>query len=372
MSTSTSTNRRKPQTWFEHLFGALETPATIKTLFTQSIDANGNVCITSSANKRIFIAGKFTTPSLAAIRTDALVFLQSPCQYQQSLSQSPAKITVTHKAIDDILACHHIDFDPTVATTFQAASQFNCLEFPESECTPDQGITNYIYDNTQGPACAVACAAGTIFRNYFAQTTACQINTLDATEKLLSRPFWNVQNGYIFSTVNHLTQLTRLLKTTPKLVPAIRDSIKVGIQSNTEVLMKNRTEPLDKDKPLPRVTQVYCSAVSCSYSGIQTSHWASFAKIVLDAAYESTLWAALLSPTPPASGHYKVYLTFIGGGAFGNDMDWILQSIARAIRVVNTAFKNAQRGGIQLDIIICHYRAINPEYVAKLTKLLTT
>ena len=52
----------------------------------------------------------------------------------------------------------------------QAASQFNLLEFPGPRNLPEDGITGYIYDRTQGPACAIACAAGTAYRNYLMPT----------------------------------------------------------------------------------------------------------------------------------------------------------------------------------------------------------
>jgi hypothetical protein len=45
-------------------------------------------------------------------------------------------------------------------SVFQAASQFNCLEFPGPECKPEDGVTAYFCDRTQGPACALACGAG--------------------------------------------------------------------------------------------------------------------------------------------------------------------------------------------------------------------
>ena len=32
---------------------------------------------------------------------------------------------------------------------------------------PEDGVDRYEYDRTQGPACAIACGAGTIYRNYF-------------------------------------------------------------------------------------------------------------------------------------------------------------------------------------------------------------
>src|SRR4051812_43978744 len=51
---------------------------------------------------------------------------------------------------------------------FQVASQFNLLEMVAPTVTPEDGVTGYQYDRTQGPACAIAAGAATIYRNYFA------------------------------------------------------------------------------------------------------------------------------------------------------------------------------------------------------------
>ena len=37
---------------------------------------------------------------------------------------------------------------------FQVASQFNLLEMTRSSVTPEDGVTRYSGDHTQGPACA--------------------------------------------------------------------------------------------------------------------------------------------------------------------------------------------------------------------------
>ena len=52
--------------------------------------------------------------------------------------------------------------------TFQVASQANCLEFLNRRKKPEDGIAIYVEDLYQGPACAIGCAAGTVFRNYYA------------------------------------------------------------------------------------------------------------------------------------------------------------------------------------------------------------
>jgi len=51
---------------------------------------------------------------------------------------------------------------------FQVASQFNLLEMDRPTVTPEDGVTRYQHDRTQGPACAIAAGAATIYRNYFA------------------------------------------------------------------------------------------------------------------------------------------------------------------------------------------------------------
>ena len=46
---------------------------------------------------------------------------------------------------------------------FQVASQFNLLEMVGPEVTPEDGVTRYQGDKTQGPACAIAAGAATIY-----------------------------------------------------------------------------------------------------------------------------------------------------------------------------------------------------------------
>ena len=93
---------------------------------------------------------------------------------------------------------------------FQVASQFNLLEMTGPNLTPEDGVTRYASDRTQGPACAVAAGAATIYRNYFApvgdesgQTRNRQINTLAYVGGALSAKLgcpvsdlWTMRNGY--------------------------------------------------------------------------------------------------------------------------------------------------------------------------------
>src|SRR5690606_41996064 len=49
---------------------------------------------------------------------------------------------------------------------FQVASQFNLLEMIGPHVSPEEGVTRYAQDATQGPACAMAAGTATIYRNY--------------------------------------------------------------------------------------------------------------------------------------------------------------------------------------------------------------
>jgi hypothetical protein len=56
-----------------------------------------------------------------------------------------------------------------VSPSLFLSSQFNALEMVNYNVTPDEGITCYQHDNTQGPICALCCPAATVYRNYFCQ-----------------------------------------------------------------------------------------------------------------------------------------------------------------------------------------------------------
>ena len=60
---------------------------------------------------------------------------------------------------------------------FQVASQFNMLEMVGPDVTPEDGVTRYQHDRTQGPACAIAAGAATVYRNYFAPVAGGQGQT---------------------------------------------------------------------------------------------------------------------------------------------------------------------------------------------------
>jgi hypothetical protein len=72
--------------------------------------------------------------------------------------------------------------------------------------------------------------------------------------------------------------------------------------------------------------------------------WADFARLVLDAAYEATFHAAVLNAN--TTGNRNVFLTRLGGCAFGNESTWILEAIRRAVNLFADA---------PLEVIIVSY-----------------
>ena len=79
-----------------------------------------------------------------------------------------------------------------------------------------------------------------------------------------------------------------------------------------------------------RVSQAFCSALPVAYSQVPAAVWHPFAVLVLEAAYEATLISAVLNAQRGRSN--IVFLTQLGGGAFGNDASWIEAAMRRALR----------------------------------------
>ncbi len=225
----------------------------------------------------------------------------------------------------------------TAGALFQVASQFNLLEMVSPDVTPEHGVTRYQNDHTQGPACAIAAGAATIYRNYFApigggqgQTATRQLDgladlgaTLSGRTKLPVRDLWTMKNGYALGNKVGLDAITQYLRTlAPDQIDALRGKLRIGVHRDVEV-----TEVAAPDRP--RVSQAFCSALPVAYSQVPSAHWELFASLVLEAAYEATLWAAVLNAQRGASN--VVFLTLLGGGAFGNPSSWIHAAIGRAL-----------------------------------------
>ena len=112
-------------------------------------------------------------------------------------------------------------------------------------------------------------------------------------------------------------------------------------------------EVTDAEHSFPIVSQAFCSALPVAYSQVGRPHWARFASLVLEAAYEATLSAAVLNARRGRSN--IVLLTSLGGGAFGNDEQWIHGAIARGLDIVRES---------ALDVRLVSYGPPSPGFCA--------
>jgi hypothetical protein len=355
--------------WFEDLFGFPDSNegrdgtkfAGHKEKFVY--DAATGALSLSGNPSATWKAGTFTTPSLQVLRDELKTAGKMP----------NAASTVTY-VTGDVAILHGMQ--EHAGAVFQAASQFNCLEFGQKTDIPELGVARWYRDHTQGPACAISCAPGTIVRTYFAhdgnrpQVWNDQINTLDKLNEYLRQKanvhtlLVDVTNGYTNSDSGRLKTLGGTIR---GLSEAERNHamglLKIGVQTNTQVTCtKTETRkdspyaPWLKVEQVPPliVTQVYASAlaVSSAYAEGTPDEWELLARLVLEAAYEATLHAAVLHRK--GAERQKVVLTALGGGVFGNKPEWVAEAVVKAI----TKFKNAD-----LDIVINEFEEGKPAAV---------
>ncbi len=299
--------------WFEELTGFQETsPHQVH----EHLSVDGEM-IFSRDNGRSFACGHLETPTLAELRQRVRAI------------EIPAGKLILREVIADVQQLHA---DPSNAgALFQVASQFNLLEMPNPHKTPEDGLAEYHNDSTQGPACAVAAGAGTIYRNYFVpindqigQSADHQIDCLADIGSALKNQdhrLWQMRNGYALATETGLIEISsRLASADPSEIDSLRQLLRIGFQWNTEVTITESRHT---------VSQAYCSALPVKYSHHPLEHWARFARLILEAAYESVICGAILNAVN--NGNNKLFLTLLGDGAFGNPRQWIIQSLQRAL-----------------------------------------
>jgi len=316
--------------WFERLVGFPEHPYLQTRVRLQVIE--GRLC--SKINYQSYSIGRLETPTLGELRSRAAAPAEALAG-RLSLSKVTGDVRKLHR-------------DPANANAlFQVASQFNLLEMSSPDVSPEDGVTRYAYDHTQGPACAIAAGAATIYRNYFVpvadgigQTRDRQIDCLADLGAALGNhtgKLWRMRNGYALCSEKGLAEIERTLASmSPAEVDELRALLRIGLHWNVEVT--------DADPPRHSVSQAFCSALPVSYTGIPSDRWRAFATLVLEAAYEATLLAAVLNSHE--NGSNLVYLTHLGGGAFGNERKWIDAAMQRALASVEN---------VNLDVRVVQY-----------------
>jgi hypothetical protein len=325
-------------TWFETLTGfPEESPQQVR----ENITVDGQT-LRSHGNGKVMVFGQLETPSLAELRER--VRASEPKSGKISVREVVANVQHLHTKVSN------------AGSLFQVASQFNLLEMVSPNYTPEDGVGVYENDHTQGPACAIAAGAGTIYRNYFAivngQTGQSANNQIDCLADMgaalgnTESRLWEMRNGYALASQSGLVEIAhRLEHSSESELDTLRQLLRIGIQWNTQVTL---------DDSGHTVSQAYCSALPVSYSRHPSHLWAAFARLILEAAYEATICAAILNAM--RHGNNRLFLTLLGGGAFGNEAAWIVGGIQRAL----TLHKD-----VELDVAIVSYGSPNP-YIQQL------
>ncbi|MBK3396137.1 MULTISPECIES: hypothetical protein [Methylobacterium] len=318
--------------WFERLTGFRETEHAP----TQRRLRVENGCLVREGSGDRFAVGTLTLPSVAELRA-AASGVKRAGRTRLSLVEG------------DVRALHRLPGNR--GALFQVASQFNMLEMVGPGVTPEDGVARYAGDRTQGPACAMAAGAATIYRNYLVpvegglgQTAGRQLDGLADLGDALARSLgtvrtalWAMRNGYALPTRAGLAAIAAYLDGAGEDArDDLRGRLRLGLHTDVAVT--------DGPSPHPLVSQVFCSALPVAYAGLPQADWAPFARLVLEAAYEGTLLAGLLNAARGASG--RVLLTRLGGGAFGNADDWIDAALLRALRLA---------GDGDLDVALVSY-----------------
>jgi hypothetical protein len=318
--------------WFETLTGFREdTPTQVR----DNLSADGGL-LRSHINDKEYVCGFLETPSLVELR-----------ERIQRSELHLGKISVREVNADAQQL--HID-ESNAGALFQVASQFNLLEMATPHVSPEHGIDRYEHDNTQGPACAIAAGAGTIYRNYFVdvngvagQTSENQIDCLaDIGAKLgnSDNRLWEMKNGYALASKDGLKEITNILKSSSESeIDELRKLLRIGIQWDTQVTLNDSKHT---------VTQAYCSSFPVSYSQHPPELWSSFAQVILEASYEATLCSGILNSIK--TGNKRIFLTLVGGGAFGNDTTWIINAIRRTLKLYQH---------LELDVVIVSHGRSN-------------
>lgn len=319
--------------WFEKLTGfPEESPEQVR----KHITVDGQKLI-SHVNGKVLVYGQLETPTLAELR-----------ERVHASGQKGGEISVRELVAD--VQQLHLDV-ANAGALFQVASQFNLLEMVSPSVTPERGVGIYEHDHTQGPACAIAAGAGTIYRNYFApvngqigQSAGNQIDCLAEIGAALGNTenrLWEMRSGYALASRSGLVEIgQRLQASSERELDGLRQLLRVGIQWNTQVTLNHAKHT---------VSQVYCSALPVAYSHHPADLWEPFARLILEAAYEATICTAILNAM--RHGSNRLFLTLLGGGAFGNETAWIMEGIQRAL----TLYKD-----VDLDVAIVSYGSSNP------------
>lgn len=282
--------------------------------------------------------GSFATPSLAELTT--------ACQPLRGHGSSRLSCLTGDGVLTDVGALQAV---ASHGTTFQVASQFNCLESPTGAWLVP--VSDYLHDPTQGPRAAVSAFPAALLRHYSApgpDGRFIQVTNGPQLDLLADVCPGHVRNGYL--TFRH----DAAARVVAAALDARPDALRVGVATDAQVVLGADWDGAVAGTPL--ITQVFTSTVAAGmYSTTPLAGAALDAcRTLLRGAYLGTLLAAA------SAGRPRVVLTLIGGGVFGNPVTAIVDAIAWAFDLT---------ADLGLDVILNARRAAPDELAPLLDRI---
>jgi hypothetical protein len=236
--------------------------------------------------------------------------------------------------------------------TIQVASQLNCLEMVNPSIIPEDGITIYENDLTQGPISVMCVPSSIAYRNYLYNNGQTKNNQVDLSFELLAylkkynyKINWKNINGYLMIDNNDdiLLKINNLLSN-KNIREEAKNKLNAGVHYSIGVFNNNKN-----------INHVLCSGLPINYhNNIDYKLWIPLSKLFLEALYEITLLFSSYSNIKHKCNS-PCYLTLIGGGVFGMDELIIFDSIKKACLA-------GLNRGYSLNVYIIHYNHIPQIY----------
>jgi len=221
---------------------------------------------------------------------------------------------------------------------FQVASNLNGIESKsELEKPTSKNYTkNYFMDRTQGPIASISAGAAAIVRVHAAyynhdnqdwiQTETQYLNILQNMKE-----HFPTRNGYVIFDTNPPKFPSRNSPDYYKLLLAADVLYHKSAQVTSGHRIKQETTEMIEivDSPKQKIDQVCCAAVNLAQGRTGNENKSSHnsedkARFLLDLAYEGTYISSI------KHNRSQIFLTLVGGGVFGNPIEWILDSLIDA------------------------------------------
>lgn len=294
--------------WFSRLFGFEENPKTIQSQFSISTDNKGDFYITSKENNKTYCVGNFQIRDF-----------QSFNHIQDSEHDGKFNIIIgdgTEKVGSDIITS---ETNPeNNGSTFQMASNFNCLDHIPGHKPPRGLLSNYPTHGEQGGPGTVACGPALVYRQYLLPMPNGRTGQMEDDIELLSRTPITVEDGYIREIPEFFDY------SNPNLY-------QIGVHQNIDVTLGRAGVDCKKYRIIKdqRIHQVFCSTVS--FGSVSDNDFnLNVASSILKNEYKLTILSAMENSIkyPDRKGSKKVFLCLLGTGCFFNPLSLVSEAIS--------------------------------------------